>query len=75
MKARDDLRILIFTFSSSVIITDEHFLAPGVLEKMVTFQCPAQNMNLFHPKVEGSKRETQCHYSLSGSQKHFLRTN
>lgn len=37
---RDDRRLLIFTFSFSVIITNEHFLAPGVLEEMVTFVCP-----------------------------------
>lgn len=30
-------RLFSFTFSFSVIVTEEHFLAHGVLERMVTF--------------------------------------
>lgn len=55
---RDDRRLLIFTFSFSVLITNEHFLAPGVLEEMVTFQCSAQNIDLLLlPQVDGSERD------------------
>lgn len=68
-------RTFIFTFSSNVTIRDKHFLSSGILEKTVTFQSPDQNINLFHPKVKGSETDIKCHHPLSGSQKHFLRTN
>lgn len=67
-----------YSFSASAPASTSQmstFLSSGVLEKMVTFQSPDQNINLFHLKVKGSKMDTKCHYSLSGSQKHFLRTN
>lgn len=59
MKAMDDPQNINFHFQLQCHDCQQAlFLALGVLEKILTFQCPAQNINLLHPKVEGSEIDT-----------------